>query len=88
MDDERVMGELVDLWRQALNAQVDADTDFFDAGGRSLAAARITHQASAFLGFRVSLRDLFYAPTPRTLAARLLTKEERPTPQESRRSAR
>ncbi len=44
-------------------------TSFFDAGGNSLLAMRVASRAGAALGVRVSVRDVFEAPTVRSLIA-------------------
>lgn len=48
---------------------VDADTDFFEAGGDSVLAGRVVARLRARTGARVSLRAFFDAPTPRGVAA-------------------
>ncbi|MGR6921079.1 amino acid adenylation domain-containing protein [[Actinomadura] parvosata] len=50
---------------------VGADTDFFEAGGDSLLAMRLTAAIEAKLGLSTSIAALFEAPTPAALAVRL-----------------
>ncbi|SPL99593.1 unnamed protein product [[Actinomadura] parvosata subsp. kistnae] len=50
---------------------VGADTDFFEAGGDSLLAMRLTAAIEVKLGLRTSIAALFEAPTPAALAVRL-----------------
>ncbi|UUX48468.1 amino acid adenylation domain-containing protein [Nisaea acidiphila] len=63
---------LVELWRTLLkNQDADADTDFFQSGGTSLAAIRLIARLKRNFGVEPVFADLAAAPTPRTLAARL-----------------
>src|SRR5690606_5700044 len=67
---------LVRLWREVLDLPeafaVGRDSDFFALGGRSLAASRLALRAARALGRDVRLRDLYAAPTPAGLLARLV----------------
>ncbi|RSS51061.1 phosphopantetheine-binding protein, partial [Streptomyces sp. WAC06614] len=58
------------LFAEALSAAgpLSIDDDFFDHGGHSLLAARLTHRLGAELGVTLSLRDVFQHPTPAALA--------------------
>ncbi|MFE4632799.1 amino acid adenylation domain-containing protein [Streptomyces sp. NPDC056773] len=49
-------------------APLSIDDDFFDHGGHSLLAARLTHRIGATLDVPLTLRDVFQHPTPATLA--------------------
>ncbi|MFC9898103.1 amino acid adenylation domain-containing protein [Nocardia sp. NPDC127579] len=53
--------------------RVGLDDDFFDLGGNSLDAMRVTARLDAALGSRIQVRTLFQAPTPASLAATLST---------------
>jgi acyl carrier protein len=44
-------------------ARCGIDSDFFDLGGRSIEAMVLAGRISAALGVRVSMADLFKAPT-------------------------
>ncbi|MEW2262993.1 amino acid adenylation domain-containing protein [Streptomyces sp. NPDC047853] len=60
---------LVDIYADTLpGAAVDADTDFFRAGGDSIVAITVINRARA-LGLPITPRDVFLLRTPRALAA-------------------
>ncbi len=64
--------QLAALWSELLGSErVGRDDDFFDFGGRSLAANRLALRAARALGVPVDLRDIYAAPTPAALAHRL-----------------
>ena len=64
--------QLAALWSELLGREhVGRDDDFFDCGGRSLAANRLALRATRVLGVPVELRDIYAAPTPAALAARV-----------------
>ncbi|MDK2126142.1 non-ribosomal peptide synthetase [Parachitinimonas caeni] len=70
---------LAQLWAEILDLPtVSRHADFFDLGGRSLAASRLVLRASRSLQRPVSLRDLYTASTPAALAARLAGQAELP----------
>ncbi|SDS75607.1 amino acid adenylation domain-containing protein [Streptomyces sp. TLI_053] len=60
-----VFGEVLGL------ADVGAEDGFFELGGHSLLAARAAGRLRGRLGVDVAIRDVFEAPTPAALAARL-----------------
>ncbi|WP_439656893.1 amino acid adenylation domain-containing protein [Lentzea sp. HUAS TT2] len=63
-----VLDALVEIFRDALPvSDVDADTDYFMAGGDSIVAIGVVNRARA-LGLRISPRDMFLHKTPRALA--------------------
>ncbi|WP_367573064.1 non-ribosomal peptide synthetase [Streptomyces globisporus] len=60
-------------------ATVDADTDFFGAGGDSIVAITVINRARA-LGLPIAPRDVFLFKTPRALAGHLATRAPAPEP--------
>ncbi|SOD68014.1 Acyl carrier protein [Streptomyces zhaozhouensis] len=61
---------VVDLFREALgNDGLTAESDFFEEGGDSLSALRITAGLGEALGVEVPVALVFSAPTPAELAA-------------------
>lgn len=63
-----------DAFRQVLgHADVSADDNFFTLGGDSLKATGLTAQLKALLGVEATVADVFAAPTPAALEARLRT---------------
>ncbi|WP_037826219.1 phosphopantetheine-binding protein, partial [Streptomyces sp. NRRL S-1896] len=65
---------LVDIFAAALpGATVDADTDFFAAGGDSIVAITVINRARA-RDLPIAPRDVFLLKTPRALADHLATR--------------
>ncbi|MBB5077490.1 non-ribosomal peptide synthetase [Nonomuraea endophytica] len=70
--DPAVAERLAGLFGEALGGAVpDHAANFFELGGHSLLAAKLVNRIRAELATRVTIRDLFEAPTPAGLAARL-----------------
>ncbi|MFE2179996.1 amino acid adenylation domain-containing protein [Streptomyces sp. NPDC059455] len=71
---------LVDIFAESLpGSAVDADTDFFRAGGDSIVAITVINRARA-LGLAIAPRDVFLFRTPRALAEHLGTPTPRAAP--------
>ncbi len=66
--------QLAPIWAEVLGiplAAVNIHTDFFAAGGHSLRAMQLVSRLTSTTGVRVSMRDLFAAPTLAELAAHI-----------------
>ncbi|MFI1422315.1 amino acid adenylation domain-containing protein [Streptomyces sp. NPDC020731] len=73
-DESSAVAALVDVFTRTLpGADVDADTDFFRAGGDSIVAITVINRARA-LGLPIAPRDVFLLRTPRALAEHLETR--------------
>src|SRR5262249_24944227 len=60
---------LVDIWREVLGVSaIGVDDNYFDVGGHSLLAGRLTSRITKGTGAPVSVRDLFEQPTISELA--------------------
>ncbi|MES9592481.1 amino acid adenylation domain-containing protein [Streptomyces sp. NPDC094045] len=71
---------LVGIFTEALpGVAVDADTDFFGAGGDSIVAITVINRARAH-GLPIAPRDVFLLRTPRALADHLGTRAPQPVP--------
>ncbi|KUN74160.1 non-ribosomal peptide synthetase [Streptomyces canus] len=74
------VASLVGIFADTLpGSDVDADTDFFRAGGDSIVAITVINRARA-LGLPIAPRDVFLCRTPRALAEHLATSTPRPAP--------
>ncbi|WP_141726912.1 non-ribosomal peptide synthetase, partial [Streptomyces niveus] len=71
------LATLVGVYAETLSGtDVDADTDFFMAGGDSIVAITVINRARA-LGLPIAPRDVFLFRTPRALAEHLASREPR-----------
>ncbi|WP_458090691.1 amino acid adenylation domain-containing protein [Streptomyces malaysiensis] len=74
---DSALAALVDIFAEALpGSAVDADTDFFRAGGDSIVAITVVNRARA-LGLPIAPRDVFLRRTPRALAGNVATRPPR-----------
>ncbi|WP_036553315.1 non-ribosomal peptide synthetase [Nisaea denitrificans] len=70
--DPEKLNALLDIWRTVLKSEsADAETDFFTAGGTSLAAIRLIARLKRAFGVGLAFADLASAPTPAALALKL-----------------
>ncbi|MFG3526991.1 amino acid adenylation domain-containing protein [Streptomyces sp. NPDC047917] len=76
---------LIGIFTETLpGVTVDADTDFFGAGGDSIVAITVINRARA-LGLPIAPRDVFLLKTPRALAAHLGARAPQAAPAAPRR---
>ena len=67
-----IESQMAILWEQILGVEgLSITTNFFDAGGHSLLAARLLAEVGRTFGKRVALATLLQAPTIESFAARL-----------------
>lgn len=66
--DSPLLDSVLAVWRDALGPQVEADHDFYLAGGDSISAMRVSARLAS-LGLSVKARDLLTGLSPRQIAA-------------------
>ncbi|MFI7291874.1 amino acid adenylation domain-containing protein [Streptomyces anulatus] len=77
---DSTLGALTGIFAETLpGATVDADTDFFGAGGDSIVAITVINRARA-LGLSIAPRDVFLFRTPRALAGHLAARAPQAVP--------
>lgn len=65
--------DILRIWREVLgNAHIGVETDFFDAGGHSLLVTQAIVKIQKELNLEISVRDIFVAPTVRSLVQLIL----------------
>jgi len=75
-----IEARLVEIWQQILNQQsIGVNDNFFDLGGHSLLLTRLILRINQVFGRKVSLGDVFHAPTIARLA-RLLGEDALSSP--------
>jgi NAD(P)-dependent dehydrogenase (short-subunit alcohol dehydrogenase family)/acyl carrier protein len=68
---------IAEIWARLLGVEaVGATDDFFALGGHSLLATRVIARIGEQLGVRLTLRDIFEAPTVRMIAERIAAAQE------------
>jgi acyl carrier protein len=76
---------LAATWQELLGIEgIGINDDFFELGGHSLMATRVLARITETLGVRLTLRDIFDAPTVAGLAARMPTPAATPGTDEER----
>ncbi|AOS63782.1 acyl carrier protein [Actinoalloteichus hymeniacidonis] len=72
-----VVGTVVTLFAAILDTdeEITEDTDFFEAGGNSVLAARALARIRTELGVRLSMREFFAARTAGVLARKAAEKQ-------------
>ncbi|KAI8363210.1 Alpha/Beta hydrolase protein [Mortierella sp. GBAus27b] len=64
---------LLSIWRELLHIdRIGRHDNFFMLGGHSLLVTKMVHQIKTWMGFKITLNDLFAAPTIAELVPRLL----------------
>ena len=69
VDDDERTETIVAIWRSALRRpELDAGSDFFAAGGDSIAAVEVVNALADIVGHEVAVSTLLRAPTPTAMA--------------------
>ena len=71
-EEERVIAA---IWEELIGAEMEGPHEnFFERGGHSLMATRVLSRLTAVTGVRLTLRDIFDAPTIEELADCVIAK--------------
>ncbi|WP_067701507.1 thioester reductase domain-containing protein [Nocardia jejuensis] len=76
-DADELASAITELANRFTASPIDADTDFFDAGGTSIAAVELVAALSSELGIHPDLDTVFFDARPRRLARRWLADNPR-----------
>ncbi len=71
-----LLGDVLAVWREVLGGSAMADDDFFETGGNSLLAVKLSGALKRAGLPPVALRELYVNPTPAELTALLATRTE------------
>jgi hypothetical protein len=71
-----LLGEVLAVWREVLGGSAAADDDFFETGGNSLLAVKLSGALTRAGLPPVALRELYVNSTPAELTALLATRTE------------
>ncbi len=86
---EDLLARMVALWSEVLRASVDPGASFFDIGGDSLLGAELVRQVNDAFGVKLSLPDLFAAPSVASMVELLRPRsDDAPRARKRRRRAR
>ncbi|WP_314176413.1 acyl carrier protein [Streptomyces winkii] len=63
MQQTEVLEVVTDFWKEVLQVDVGPDSDFFEAGGHSLALLALVNRLQEHFGVEMSVVDVFDYPT-------------------------
>jgi hypothetical protein len=74
--------ELARIWSEVLNVpRISVNDDFFDLGGHSILAGRVTSRVRTVFGIDLSFAEVFSAPTLERMAGVIRPRLQKPSPQ-------
>lgn len=65
---DETLARVLEIVRERLGDDVEADDDFFEVGGTSLLGAQVVERISSAFGVELALATVFEGPTPRRMA--------------------
>jgi thioesterase domain-containing protein/acyl carrier protein len=74
---DKLVADILKIWRDALGPHVGPDDNFFEVGGHSLLGVSLIMSIEREMGVDLPLSTLFEAPTPATLAERVRSPHSR-----------